>query len=313
MEIENLASPDDGIDGGMHITRRRRVAVIAIHGVADQKLGDTCQTLAELLIAQTPNGFVYEPGVRQDEILQVKALEPVQPTGTTPDGLRKQLRQSTGSDFLREGGTAAGKQRSLAQGVPLSKGAAFTDYMLAKAKREDTPVDTYTAPSIAMTRQKGTAADQVDIHEMYWADLSRLSGLVPRILTELFTLLFRLSALGRDTVQFQAAAEAYKHDRVWRVLAWLQMLLDMGYSRVLALLFLQLVMIALILVPFGLLLADANPLHQAASVIGGMAAGLWHFYRSRNAVIALASGAIVGVCLWIAPPSGSMAWYGSHY
>jgi len=77
MEIENLASPDDGVDGGMRITRRRRVAVIAIHGVADQKLGDTCQALAELLIAQTPNGFVYEPGVRQDEILQVKLLEPV--------------------------------------------------------------------------------------------------------------------------------------------------------------------------------------------------------------------------------------------
>src|SRR2546423_6542674 len=60
-------------------------------------------------------------------------------------------------------------------------------------------------------------------------------------------------------------------------------------------------MIALILVPFGLLLPDANPLHQAASVIGGMAAGLWYFYRSRHAVIALAIGAIVGVCPWIAP------------
>ena len=302
MEIENLASPDDGVDGGMRITRRRRVAVIAIHGVADQKLGDTCQALAELLIAQTPNGFVYEPGVRQDEILQVKLLEPVQPTGMSPDGLRKQLRQSAGSDFLREGATAAGKKRSLAQGAPLSKGAAFTDYMLAKANRADTPIDTYTAPRIAMTRQKGAIADRVDIHEMYWADLSRLSGPVPRILTELFTLLFRLSALGRDTVQFQAAAEAYKHDPVWRLLAWLQMLLDVGYSRVLALLFLQLVMIALILVPFGLLLPDANPLHHAASVIGAMAAGLWYFYRSRNAVIALAIGAIVGVCLWIAPP-----------
>ncbi len=167
MEIENLASPDDGVDGGMPITRRRRVAVIAIHGVADQKLGDTCQALAELLIAQTPNGFIYEPGVRQDEILRVKLLEPVQRTGTTPDGLRKQLRQSAGSDFLREGGTAAGKKRSLAQGAPLSKGAAFTDYMLAKAKRADTPIDTYTAPSVAMTRQRGTAADEVDIHEMY--------------------------------------------------------------------------------------------------------------------------------------------------
>ena len=300
MEIENLASPDDGVDSGMRITRRRRVAVIAIHGVADQKLGDTCQALAELLIAQTPNGFVYEPGVRQDEILQVKLLEPVQPVGTTPDGLRKQLRQSAGSDFLREGATAAGKKRSLAQGAPLSKGAAFTDYMLAKAKRADTPIDTYTAPHIAMTRQKGAIADQVDLHEMYWADLSRLSGLVPRILTELFTLLFRLSALGRDTVQFQAAAEAYKHDPVWRLLAWLQMLLDVGYSRVLALLFLQLVMIALILVPFGLLLPDANPLHQAASVIGAMAVGwiLWMISIATVIVFAV-KAASNDLAMWV--------------
>jgi hypothetical protein len=302
MEIENLTSPDEGVDGGLRIAKRRRVAVIAVHGVADQKLGDTCQALAKLLIAQTPNGFVYEPGVRQDQILQVKLLEPVAPTHTTPDGLRKQLRQSTGSDFLREGGTAGGKKRSLAaQRAPLSKGADYTDYMLAKAKREDTPVDTYTAPRIAMTRQKGATTDQVDIHEMYWADLSRLSGLVPRIVTELFTLLFRLSSLGRDTVQFQAAAAAYKQDRVWRVLACLQMWLDLAYSRVLALLFLQLVMVALILVPFGLLLSDAIPFHHGASVIAGMAAGLWYFYRSRNAVIALAIGAIVGICLWLAP------------
>jgi hypothetical protein len=302
MEIGNLTSPDDGVDGGLHITKHRRVAVIAIHGVADQKLGDTCQALAKLLIAQTPNGFVYEPGVRQDEILQVKLLEPLQPTDTTPDGLRKQLRQSTGSDFLRQGGTAAGRKRPLAaQGAPLSKGAGYTDYMLAKAKREDTPVDTYAAPRIAMARKKGATADQVDIHEMYWADLSRLSGLVPRILTELFTLLFRLSSLGRDTVQFQAASEAYQRDSVWRVLACLQTSLDFAYSRVLALLFLQLVMLALILVPFGLLLSYATPLHQGASVIAGMAAGLWVFYRSRNAVVALAIAAIVGVCLWIAP------------
>ncbi|HWZ71277.1 MAG TPA: hypothetical protein VN326_07330 [Casimicrobiaceae bacterium] len=303
MEIENLSSPDDGVDGGLPINkRRRRVAVIAIHGVADQKLGDTCQVLAELLIAQTPNGFVYEPGVRQDEILQVKLVEPLQPTGTTRDGLRKQLRQSTGSDFLRQGGTAAGEKRLLAaQRAPLSKGADYTDYLLAKAKREDAPIDTYTAPCIAMTRRKGATADQVDIHEMYWADLSRLSGLVPRILTELFTLLFRLSSLGRDTVQVQAASEAYKDDRVWRVLASLQTCLDFAYSRILALLFLQLVMLALILVPFGLLLSDATPLHQAASVIAGMAAGLWYFYRARNAVVALAIAAVVGVCLWIAP------------
>ena len=85
------------------------------------------------------------------------------------------------------------------------------------------------------------------------------------------------------------------------MLAWLQAVLDVAYSRVLALLFLQLVMVALILVPFGLLLSDAIPLHHAASAISGMAAGLWYFYRFRKAVIALAIGAVVAVSLWIAP------------
>jgi hypothetical protein len=36
-------------------------------------------------------------------------------------------------------------------------------------------------------------------------------------------------------------------------------------------------------------------------VIAGLATGLWYFYRSRNAVIALATVAIVGTCLWLAP------------
>src|SRR6202158_2284754 len=137
------------------------------------------------------------------------AVEPVQPANPTPDGLRKTFWQAAGSDFLREGKTARGKRRALAAGgAPLSKGADFTDYMLAKAKPEKPPVgalaktrrgqtaaETYAAPRIAMTRRKtdprlgatGVTADQVDIHEMYWADLSRLSGSVPRILTEVFT------------------------------------------------------------------------------------------------------------------------------
>src|ERR1700694_5009666 len=123
MEIEHLTSPDDGVEGGLPITKRRRVAVIAIHGVADQKLGDTCQALAELLIAQTPNGFAYEPGLRQDEILQVKLLEPIQaPEDTARHGLRKRLQQSTRSDFLRQHETAEGKKPShSAQDAPLSQ------------------------------------------------------------------------------------------------------------------------------------------------------------------------------------------------
>jgi hypothetical protein len=302
MDIGNPASPDDGVEVALRVVKQRRVAVIAVHGVADQKLGETGQALAELLIAQAPNGHAYEPGVRRDEILHVDLLQPLRSAQTSADGTLKKFRQSTGSDFLREGGTATGQKRALASSrTPLSKGADFSDYTLAKASLHGAPIDTYTAPRIAMTRAKGATADSVDIHEMYWADLSRLSGTVPRILTELFTLLFRLSALGRDTVQYQRAATAFEKDPAWGLLARLQTFLDFAYSRVLALLFLQLVMVALILVPFGLLASFPRPLHLALSAVAGTGALLWILYRFRRAIPALAAGAVVGAALWKAP------------
>ncbi len=302
MQTENPASPDTGVDGGLRVAKRRRVAVIAVHGVADQKLGETGQTLAELLIARAPNGFVYEPGVGQDEILHVDLVPPIEAAQPSPDGLLKKFRQSTGSDFLREGGSAAGKKRSLASPrAPLSKGADFTDYTLAHAALHGDPIETYTAPRISMTRRKGAVADEVDIHEMYWADLSRLAGSVPRILTELFTLLFRLSALGRDTVQYQRAATAYAKDPAWGLLARLQTFLDFAYSRVLALLFLQLVMVALVLVPFGLLASDARPLQTVIGALAGLSALVWVLYRYRNVAMAVGAGAVVAFALLAAP------------
>ncbi len=295
-------SPDDRVDRAAAITKRRRVAVVAVHGVSDQKLGDTCHELAELLVARAPNGFAYEADERREEILQVNLLEPIRRAPVAPERMSTKFHQSLGSDFLREGDSAKGKQRSLAAPrTRLSTGADFSDYTLAQAKLEATPTDTYTAPRITMTRRKGAAADQVDIHEMYWADLSRLSGSVPRILTELFTLLFRLSTLGRDTIRTQAAAAAYQHDPWWQLLKRLQSLLDFAYSRILALLFLQLVMVALILVPFGLWTSSVVALHHAASVIAGIGAGLGILYRYRQPIIALAVAAAVGAALWLAP------------
>ena len=101
--------------------KRRRVAVIAVHGVADQKLGETAQTLAELLIARNAQWIRLRAGRASDEILHVDLVQPIEAAHPSPDGLLKKFRQSTGSDFLREGGTAAGKKRS--PGV--AAGAAF--------------------------------------------------------------------------------------------------------------------------------------------------------------------------------------------
>ena len=72
----------------------RRIAVIAVHGVSDQKLGDTAQMLAELLVSQSPNAATYDRGHRSDVLLQVTPLDPVTHLATTAGGIRKDLRQS---------------------------------------------------------------------------------------------------------------------------------------------------------------------------------------------------------------------------
>ena len=278
----------------------RRIAVVAVHGVADQKLGATAQTLAELLIAQAPNGARYEPGIRSDETLRVPLLEPVQRIAKSPDGWKKQLAQSAGSDFLRRDWSATTGKRPLDATLALSsQGAEFTDYLLLKAQQNAMPTETYTAPCVSLTRSKHGTTDRIDVWEMYWADLSRLSGSVPRILTEMFTLLFRLSSLGRDTVQ--TAAAHFKGVAVWVVLSRLQTALDWLYSRVLALLFLQLLMLALLLVPFGIALHSATAIHRVLSIFAGFALALWVLYKYRRLVAAILAGAVVGIALWRAP------------
>lgn len=282
-----------------------RVAVIAIHGVADQKPGETADAIAELLVAQAPNGSSYAPGVRSDLLLQVPPVEPIRHVAKAEGTVRRHFSQSAESDFLKEGWDAKGGQRALDAGnASLTRGAAYTDYLLMKSQQNHTPTGTYVAPRISLNRKKGDHACAVDVYEMYWADLSRLSGSAPRILTELFTLFFRLSALGRDTVQ--AAAASFSGSRSWKVLRSLQLALDWLYSRVLGPLFLQLAMVALIVVPLSLAYkrVDVATMHGIASVATEILLFLWLAYRYRNFLGAAVAGSAAGAALyWYADPA----------
>jgi hypothetical protein len=96
---------------------------------------------------------------------------------------------------------------------------------------------------------------------MYWADLSRLSGSMPRIVSELFTLVFRLSKLGRETVdemwgqlaraRDKEAPGARRYSAAWNVVAWLQIGLDWMFVNGLALLFAQLALLGVLLAVLG--------------------------------------------------------------
>ena len=266
-----------------------RVAVIAVHGVADQQPGETARAVVDLLVSSAPDGCCYTSSSSEDLTLRVAPLPPQPEAGPhaavtppTPKGedrpFMKSLRQSARSDFLRERwATAPGAGRhaaatdDAAPPAEIDRGIAVTNYLLAKHVRNGATPESYETSSISLQRHDvgpdelaGDADDggtRVDVFEMYWSDLSRLSGTMPRIVSELFTLVFRLSKLGRETVDEmwgQLARTRSPQARwrrtlagAWNVVAWLQIGLDWMFVNGLALLFTQLALLGVLLVGLG--------------------------------------------------------------
>ena len=265
-----------------------RVAVVVVHGVADQQPGETARAVVDLLVASAPDGTCYTSASTEDLTLRVAPLPPqpdVRPLAAhavpaTPKGedrpLVKSLRQSLRSDFQSEGWAAqppaAVDPADIAAPPPTGdRGIAVTNYLLAKHVRNGATSESYETTCLSLQRhgvgpdRVGSAADvdvaQVDVHEMYWADLSRLSGSMPRIVSELFTLVFRLSKLGRETVDemWGELGRARRPHAPWRrtfaaawdTVAWLQIGLDWLFVNGLALLFTQLALLGVLLVGLG--------------------------------------------------------------
>jgi len=267
------------------------LALIVVHGVADQKPGDTARALVELMVAGDPPGAAqYEAVARTDFVVEVAPLQPSSPTTSRADAtprpqdrtLRKAWRQSRCSDLraqdlLAQGPAAAAEDAGAAQQAP-DRGITLTDYLLRKHVENGAGLEVYESSCIALERKAGGAKTPVTVYEMYWADLSRLSGALPRIVTELFTMVFRLAKLGRDTVDEafvwrQRPRQGAMHRSAWNVTMRLQTALDWLVANVLALLFAQLILLTLVFVV--LALAGTVPLVNRfwlhVPVLGGAA------------------------------------------
>lgn len=241
-----------------HDAQPPKVAVVAVHGIADQRRGDTGQAVALQLAAAT-GGHVQA----RELPLHVNPLDPaVSYQRWQPEGwwqrATKALRQSWRSDFLDDtlggapgsakvGNWAAATDPNPRDAQPVADvGVRYTDYLLAKAAGARNRHGADAAPaSVAVNQVRGPWL-QADVFEMYWADLSRLPGSVARITAELFTLMFHLSRLGIDALSL---ADALAPQGELRLLRWAQRLADWWFTRVLALLGLQLLVVALLLLP----------------------------------------------------------------
>jgi hypothetical protein len=283
-----------------------RVAVIAVHGIADQQRSDTGEAVA-LQLAAASGGR----SVAQELPLAVPPLDPAVPYRRwRPEGWggrgRKSLRQSWRSDFLDDaiGGLPSGAAQANSaapHAAGADTGVRFTDYLLAKA--QGARRHHAAQPTTVSVHAVDGPGLRADVFEMYWADLSRLPGSVASIVAELFTLLFHLSRLGVDALslaeRLAGRGELSALGRVQRAADWL-------YSRVLALLALQLVMCTLILAPALLFAAHANGTRVTATAIAavGVAAALvWLKHWRWRAALPL--GALIGAGVWTLLGTGS--------
>ena len=312
---------------------RPRVAVVAVHGVADQSPGETARAVAELLVSSAPDGICYSSSATEDLTLRVAPLAPQAGAATrapdarpTPRGqdrpLVKALAQSTRSDFQRQSWTApqtlqqalAAPADATAPAPQQDRGIAVTNYLLTKHATNGARPETYATTKLSLLRHDADGATTpVDVFEMYWADLSRLSGSMPRIVSELFTMVFRLSKLGRETVDEMwgqlrrtrdaRAPGAHEHPVAWNVLGTLQITLDWFYVNGLALLFTQLALLAIVLTCLGFASeVDESWLHRGVAIaLGAFAALRWLYRRGDGrwlqalaplAVLALAASAL---------------------
>jgi hypothetical protein len=207
--------------------RPKKVAVIAVHGISDQKPYESARAIADLLLTHAhPAQSTYTQF--KERFIRVK-VAPVKPRQQAAIEVMKGWNASILSilDWVLP--------RKWAEGFyhlwdSADERGPFMRRILT-GKREN-PNDPLTQPDYLFIRDQideyrkqsvydsiclegsRTATDpasgvqtqtQVHVYEMYWADLSRLGTGFIRIFGELYQLLFHLGSLGRQSVDLMRA------------------------------------------------------------------------------------------------------------
>lgn len=253
--------------------RPRCVAVVAVHGVADQQPNATARVIADLLSRVTG-----ETGGRYRAFEETDLRLPVRPVVTRAvDAARAGA--SVGPDASPAPPPAASlfamsqSTQQIRATVPESQGAkreppdlADTlahNYMteLLSAYRPDVKDQVYE--TIRLESVRNSPSHRIHLHEAYWADLSRLeSGLLSAVL-DLYQLMFYVCSLGRKTIE-----QAENKSRWWSAFGWAHALVE--WPLVLGVPILNLVLLMLAAVIFTI---KIPPTRLAIAGIGSVVVG----------------------------------------
>lgn len=204
--------------------RPSRVAVIAIHGVADPKPGSTARRVAGLLAGHRPgNGdFTYQAPTEVPIQIGVRATGPadVKRESTTPsDGWLPRIRRLFGPSFIQPRIREELAQARLSGAGP-ADGTQLSRQVLADQLAEvELPAEDHVWSTVRIETMRRAGDCEAHVFELYWADLSRLGGFALGTLFDLFQLLFFLPVLGSRTLAFARACSAGAgRSRIWS--AW---------------------------------------------------------------------------------------------
>ena len=238
-----------------------RVAVVAVHGVADQTAGESAAAVASLLVRRpeyAPSG-VTRLALRVERVpVSRRAKRESQRDHEAPAPLTLDA---------TEGGFGQAFMRRQLEHYEVEPGDAVYETVRVTTSR---------------TADAETPAIAVDVHEVYWADLSRLGKGALQIFGELYQIIFHLGRLGHHSADF--ACRANGGTRGWRLYSWLVSKAVDVLTKPVPALNLLLFAIALTAVPG--LLSDRWRLPVGLLVLAGLALallGLGLFLAGRRA------------------------------
>ncbi|HEY9672125.1 MAG TPA: hypothetical protein V6D11_11815 [Waterburya sp.] len=260
-----------------------KIAVIAVHGVANQAAHDTARAVASLLLNHNQNEKQVQYTPFYESTLRV-AVRPVSVAKEPPEieSSPKLNPQDNREPHIHNSPLNPDTQRSHAEYLTeieslLDRKAHEFMWQQLHEYQGGGVGSTYETIRLEGSRLGQGSEPQPDVHiyEMYWADLSRLGTGFVRILGEFYQLLFHLSSLGVHAVN--SARIEYKNVW-WNWYSETQTGASRVLSRLIPILNLYLLLIAPITLP-------GNSPPQYLPIIAWLS-------------LAIISAALIGLCLF---------------
>ena len=305
----------------------KRIAVIAVHGVGYHRPGETVRAIADLVLrGDLLDGVDYSSFDESDlRIATDPTVVPEVDIGDKP-AVTNANRFDERLGFVRALQAAPEKTERVVMDSAADVQPEDVDALgfMRSQLRDFRPAENdrvYETTRLRTVRSSGGIAAEAHFYEMYWADLSRLSGGVMRILGEVYQLLFHLSSLGRNTAALIPAE--HRDERSYGF--WMVFFRTVTLSaRVLTLPIpiLNLFILLVILLPLPGKLFDGHCETAAmlvAVLVGGIA-DAWATFQLPQThwgvrfLAPLLAAAALGIGIWLAvtPNESRVAFIGAH-